>query len=279
MSEHTLKYQAFKRLHESFFVLPTIWDPLSAVSAQAAGYEAVATSSASVGFGLGRFQSEPLNRDEMLAEVAAIVRATRLPVSVDLEAGYPDAVGDIRYSISALLRTGAIAINIEDNPGNHHAPLVPIERHQEKIAAARAVSEAAGLPLFINARTDAFGLKPALSADDALTEVILRGRAYAEAGADGLYVMAGDLPEAAIKRLSDEVPLPLTLRAPRKSGAFSHWQALGVRRLSLGTYPIRQAFAHLTDNLAGLRASGQMDYSEQNASPSIETLLENGRTF
>src|SRR5437899_766188 len=82
--------ERFLRLHDGpdVLVVGSAWDPGSAVLFEREGFEAIATSSAGVAYSLGYPDGERIPRDEMLAAVARIVRATRLPVSADVEMGY-----------------------------------------------------------------------------------------------------------------------------------------------------------------------------------------------
>src|ERR687891_2990671 len=81
----------FRALHEGdAFVIPNPWDAGSARVLEALGFRALATTSSGFAFTLGRLDGS-VTLDEMVEHAAALVRATELPVSVDLENGYgPD---------------------------------------------------------------------------------------------------------------------------------------------------------------------------------------------
>lgn len=253
MTRHTPlvadKVEAFRRLHDSYFVLPTIWDGLSALAAEDAGFGAVATSSAALGQANGILSSERIPLDQLARVTAAIVQAVRIPVSVDFEDGYPDATGHIGDSIRRILDTGAVAVNIEDAWAGHAAPLARAEDHARRIAEARL---AAGDNAFVNARTDLFLQHEGVEPDVSVTEAIRRAKLYVEAGADGIYITSRGLDDADIARLVREIPVPLTLVAPA-DGHVESWPGLGVRRLSLGTVPIRNAFAAIQAQLGAIR--------------------------
>ena len=85
------KYQAFRALHDrsGAFVIPNPWNAGTARILTALGFEALATTSAGYAFAVGRRDSAAgLTRDEILANAKAIVEATHLPVSADLEDGF-----------------------------------------------------------------------------------------------------------------------------------------------------------------------------------------------
>lgn len=270
---HRDKYERFARLHDDMFVLPTIWDPLSAIVARSASFDAVATSSASVAFGMGRSTDAAIPLDELLPIFRRINDQSGLPLSVDFESGYPDASGDITESIRAVIQTGAIAVNIEDNPGNHRLPLTTTEDQKRRIEAAQQAAASEGVKLFVNARTDVWGLIPALPPESAVAETIARANAYADAGANGIYVMARELTDGQISEITAATNLPLTLRAPRQSGSFSHWRTLGVRRVSLGTHPIRETVSALSALLSKIRSDERMDVTPDVPGRAIETVL------
>src|SRR5438105_9442044 len=88
---HDQKYQAFRALHErpGVFVIPNPWNAGTARILTALGFEALATTSAGYAFAVGRRDSAAgLTREEVLENARAIVEATHLPVSADLEDGF-----------------------------------------------------------------------------------------------------------------------------------------------------------------------------------------------
>ncbi len=75
------KTDAFRRLHAGpgIFVLPNVWDVVTARLVEAAGFPALATTSAGVAWALGYPDGERISRDEMLAAVGRIARSVRVP--------------------------------------------------------------------------------------------------------------------------------------------------------------------------------------------------------
>jgi len=172
---------AFRALHDRDappLRLLNAWDAGSAKVLVAAGAPALGTTSAGIAFALGLPDGERLTRDAMLAAVRAIATAVTVPVSADLEAGYADEPDGVAETVRLALDAGAVGFNLED--GRVDGSLTPVAEHAARVRAAADAVRAAGIPAFINARTDAVWLR---AGDEA--ETIARLRAYAEAGADG----------------------------------------------------------------------------------------------
>src|SRR5262245_43052263 len=160
-------------------VLPNAWDAGSARAVEAAGFQAVATTSAGVARSLGFEDHERAPVEEMLAAAARIARAVSVPVTVDFEAGYGLAPAAM---IERLLEAGAVGCNFEDTDHASGA-LVPRAAQAERIAALRASATRAGVPFVLNARVDVF-LHEFPSEEARLEEGIRRASAYRAAGAD-----------------------------------------------------------------------------------------------
>lgn len=222
----TRKDIRFHALHQQGLLrLPNVWDAGTARLAQAAGAQALATSSAAVAWAQGWPDGNALPTDRLLAVVAAIAAASDLPLSVDIEAGYSDEPAQVAALVTRLLGAGVVGINIEDGGA-------PVALLCDKIAAVRAAAKAEGVALYINARTDVYlrGL-----ADEAgrVDEALRRGRLYREAGADGLFV-PGVTDIADMARLAAEAGMPLNVLA-RASIDTTRLEAAGVRRYSAGS--------------------------------------------
>src|SRR5258705_10025241 len=103
------KAEAFAALHRGprAFVIPNPWDIVSTRALAGLGFLALATSSGASGWVLGRREGE-MTRDETLAHARAIVAATELPVSVDLEKGFGDAPAVVAETIRLAGATGVV---------------------------------------------------------------------------------------------------------------------------------------------------------------------------
>jgi 2-methylisocitrate lyase-like PEP mutase family enzyme len=230
--------RAFRALHDRDappLRLLNAWDAGSAKVLVAAGAPALGTTSAGIAFALGLPDGERLSRDAMLAAVLAIAGAVAIPVSADLEAGYastPDGVAD---SVRLALDAGAGGFNLED--GRADGSLTPVAEQSARVRAAVAAIRVSGIPAFVNARTDTVLLG---AGDEA--ETIARLRAYAEAGADGVFVPGATEPEL-LRRLVAATPLPLNVLAAPALPPVEELAALGVARVSSGSGPARQAYS------------------------------------
>ncbi|MFG2909648.1 isocitrate lyase/phosphoenolpyruvate mutase family protein [Kitasatospora sp. NPDC048286] len=215
-------------------VLANAWDVPSARLVAGTGARAVATASASVSWSLGSADGGGADREQVLARTAQIVRAVDLPVTADLEGGYADSAAGVGETVAGLLATGAVGVNLEDEGR-------PLEEAAERIAAARAAADAAGVPLFVNARTDVF-LRGIGAPEGRLDEAVRRLRAYVAAGADGVFAPGVSDPET-IAALVGAVPAPLNVLAGPGAPAVAELAKLGVARISLGPGLAEVAYA------------------------------------
>ena len=179
------KAETFRKLHDGskLLVLPNAWDVASARLYEAAGFSAIATTSAGVAWTLGYPDGENISRQTMLEAVQKITGRVSLPVTADMVAGFGPRPEDTAETVQGVIAAGAVGINLEDGTGDPHNPLVEVSLHVEKIRAAREAATAAGVPVVINARTDVF-LAAVGAPDTRLDHAIRRANAYREAGAD-----------------------------------------------------------------------------------------------
>jgi 2-methylisocitrate lyase-like PEP mutase family enzyme len=239
---------AFHALHQPGdpLVLFNVWDAGSAAAAARAGAAAIATGSASVGGALGFGDEQCVPLELVLENAARIVSAVPLPVSIDFEGGYAVAPGELADNFIRLLATGVVGCNFEDQVIGQtglHSVAVQVAR----IRALRDAATACGVNAFINARTDVF-LKAPLDTHDAtmVDEAIERGRAYADAGASGLF-LPGLANEALIARACEGSRLPVNIMVQPEVPAKARLAELGVARISHGAGPWRLAMRAFTD--------------------------------
>ena len=254
LSQQAGKADRFQRLHDDYFVIPTIWDPLSALAAQETGFGAVATSSAALGQGLGIRASERVPFDLVETQIARIAAVVNVPVSIDMEDGYPEIPGGVAVAIARIIGAGVVAANIEDSWHGHARPLASAEDHARRIETARRTADAVLPGFFVNARTDLFLQNPGVEPEVSATEAIRRARLYVEAGANGVYITARDLSDDLIAELTAAIPAPITLIVP-EGRDIAHWRGLGVKRGSLGTIVIRNAWDAIQVQLRAIRDS------------------------
>ena len=244
-----------RALHEAgVLVLPNAWDAASAAVIARAGAQAIATTSGGVSWSLGRPDGEHLTRDQMADRVREIVTAVPVPVTADIEGGYGAGPEDVAATIEAVIAAGAVGVNIEDSraPGG---PLFDPAAQAARIQAARAAAASAGLPgLFINTRTDVF-LFAIGAAEARLDDVLARCAAYAQAGADSLFVPGlTDLP--VISKLAEVSPLPVSVMAGPGAPLIADLAAAGARRVSVGTAIAQAAYTLAERAAAEMLATG-----------------------
>jgi methylisocitrate lyase len=248
IATQTDKARAFQALHVrgAPLVLFNAWDAGSARAVADAGAGAIATGSWSVAAAHGFADGERMPLALAMDNLRRIVGAVALPVTVDLESGYGDAPEDAGATVALALAAGAIGCNLEDSvPAN--GSLRATADQVARLVAARRAAEAAGVACFINARTDVFFQAPAAAHDMAMVDAALeRARAYAEAGASGLFV-PGVVDEALIARIVEASPLPVNVMVMRDTPGRSRLAELGVARISHGPGPYRGAMQWLTE--------------------------------
>lgn len=233
MTSQSEKAEAFRALHhrEQLLVLPNAWDVPSARVFEDAGFPAVATSSAGLMVSRGYRDGEEMPRRELVAAVRRIAERLRIPLSVDVVAGYGRTPRQVVSTVRAVLEAGAVGINLEDGiPGS--SDLFPVDAQVRKIQAIRALAETAGIPLVINARTDAIR-RAAGDTRARLGEAIRRSQAYRDAGADCVYPM-GLTDAGSISEFVQALNFPTNVMVRAGLPPLAELERLGVRRVSFG---------------------------------------------
>jgi 2-methylisocitrate lyase-like PEP mutase family enzyme len=241
------KFESFAALHVPGdpVILFNVWDAGSAAVAEKAGAKAVATGSASVATAHGFADAEALPMDLALANAGRVVNAVSVPVTIDFEGAYSTDPETAAANLVRLAATGAVGCNFEDQvlgaePRTVHATA----DHAKRIAAMRA---AVGPAFFINARIDLFITAKPEARDDAMVDAALeRSRAYAEAGASGIFVpLLAELP--LLERFCRDCPLPVNFMAFPGGPSAAEVAAAGVARISHGPFPHMAALKSFED--------------------------------
>jgi 2-methylisocitrate lyase-like PEP mutase family enzyme len=231
-------------------VLANAWDAASARLVQAAGFPAVATSSAATAAILGYDDGEAAPVEAVLAAAERIARAVSVPVSVDFERGY--GLGPVEL-VERFAATGAVGLNLEDsNPPS--AQMIDAGEQADFLAAVRAAAVSLGVDLVINARTDSF-LRQVGSPDAQLAATLERGVSYHAAGADCVYPIGVSDP-AAITALVKGIPGPINVGFGRGAMSLAEYAALGVARVSFGPALQRHLYDKYASALFAAVASG-----------------------
>ncbi len=189
---------------DGLITAPGVYDGLSARIAEAAGFDAVYISGGAISRSMGYPDLGLVTQTEMLKRLEEIRAVTRLPLIMDADTGYGNAINVLR-TVRACERAGAAALHIEDQVEpkrcGHYEGKEIIEAHEmcQKIRAACAARDR----LLIIARTDA-------RAVSGLEAAIERGQAYARAGADLIFVEAPQSLQE-IERIAQAVQAPLLI--------------------------------------------------------------------
>ena len=247
----TLAAQAlrFHSLHDASrpLALANAWDVASALIAEAAGAQAVATTSAGVAWSLGMPDGDCLGREEALAVITRITAAVSVPVTADIESGFAATTADVAATVEGLLAAGAVGINIEDGTCG-------VDELAARIAVTRTVADRAGVRLFVNARTDVF-LRGIGAPAQRVAESLNRAARYLDAGADGIFV-PGVADAATIAELTSGIGAPVNVMAGPGSLSVAELSRVGVARVSLGSSVAQAAYALVHRATKELLASG-----------------------
>jgi 2-methylisocitrate lyase-like PEP mutase family enzyme len=246
--------KTFAALHRADqpLLLANAWDVGSAVAIARAGAAAIATTSAGVAWSVGLPDAADLGAERVAAVAERIVAAVPVPVTVDIEAGYGDEPAAVAATVSAVLRAGAVGVNLEDRRWPAGTLFEPAEQ-AERIAAARAAAEALGIPMWINARTDVF-LRGGAPVPQLVEQALDRAAAYAPAGADSLFV-PGVVDPALIRTLAAG-PLPVAVMAWSGAPAVAELAAAGAVRISLGSAVAQAAYQLAARSMVELATAG-----------------------
>jgi 2-methylisocitrate lyase-like PEP mutase family enzyme len=250
------KRARFQALHEreQLFVMPNPWDAGSARLLAAAGFEALATTSAGFAWSLGRLD-QTVSRDELVAHVAAIAAATDLPLNVDSERCYPDDPGGVTRTVELLADGGAAGFSIEDyNPDT--GAIDDVVAAAERVAEAAEASRKQGEPLVLTGRAENH-----IRGVDDLDDTIARLIAYRDAGADVVYAPGlTDLEQ--IARVVEAVQVPLNVLALGSTPSIDKLESVGVRRISTGSLLAGVAYGAMLEGARELREDGTSFYAE-----------------
>lgn len=227
------KAQDFRGLHHAkrILILPNAWDVPSARVFENERFPAVATSSAGLMVSLGYPDGEVMHRDEFVLAVRRIARVLSVPLSVDIVAGFGKTTKEVLTTVKVILKAGGIGINIEDFV-YATKKLYPIERQVENLKGIRKLGDTVGIPLVINARTDALRFGTG-DEEEKFAEAVRRAIAYRDAGADCVYPM-GLIEAVSIRRFVKELDFPINVMVRKGLPPVTELENLGVARVSFG---------------------------------------------
>ena len=263
----------FKALHDGpgAFVIANPWDAGSARILAGLGFPALAASSGASAGILGRRDGR-VTREEALAQARAIVEATDLPVSADLEKGFGDAPAAVAETIRLAAAVGLVGGSIEDATGDTDKPLYDIDYAAQRVQAAAQAARALPFPFTLTARAENF-----LRGNPDLEDTIKRLQAFERAGADVLF--APGLPDlASVRAVCAAVSKPVNFMVGIKGKSFTvaELEAVGVRRISLATSLYRAAMSGLLGAAREVREKGTFSYLDRSmTTPELNGFMRN----
>jgi 2-methylisocitrate lyase-like PEP mutase family enzyme len=244
---HTVneKRARFRRLHASgFFILPNAWDRESAVRLSALGFQAIASTSSGAALAVGKQDGE-LGLEATLEHLRLLVAATPLPVNADFEHGFADDPEALARNVMRAAETGVAAVSIEDWSGR---ALYEQAFAVERLQAARAALDVVDPKLMLIGRHEHFRA-PSLSIADSIARAV----AYAEAGADCLFVPLILDPGAVAELVAAVAPKPVNVVVQRYDESIRALVAAGVRRCSVGGSLARRGWSGFDEAAEALK--------------------------
>ncbi len=254
------KGKLFRALHhrEGAFIIPNPWDIGTARLLAHLGFEALATTSAGYAFSIGQ-RDGTLSRDQTIEHAAAIVSATDLPVSADLENGFGDSPESVAETIQRAAQVGLAGGSIEDLPGRANAAPYEIGHATERIAAAAEIVRGLPFPFTLTARAENY-----IAGRPDLRDTIERLQAYQSAGADVLYAPGlttkTDI-EAVVGAVDRPVNVVMGLQGVQLS--LAELSAIGVKRISVGSALSRAALGAFLRAAREMREHGTFTFADQ----------------
>jgi 2-methylisocitrate lyase-like PEP mutase family enzyme len=235
-------------------ILPTVWDAVSGLVFQQAGFPAIGTGSQGIAatYGLPDGQYIPLS--DMVDAVRRIVESVPIPVSADIESGYGRNPDEVYANVDAFVEIGIAGCNFEDAMSGETAGLFPLSLQIERLRAVRAAAEERQMPIFINAVTDSYLTQ--MDPSEKLAVALERATAYVSAGADGVYAPGMTEREdiaAFVKAVSAPVNVLIRPGVPR----FDELTLMGVKRVTFGSGLLRTTTKMLSD-LAAVLVNGDL---------------------
>jgi 2-methylisocitrate lyase-like PEP mutase family enzyme len=257
------KGERFAALHEraQVFVVPNPWDVGTARLFAHLGFEALATTGAGFAFSSG-LPDGATAPDALLDHAGSIAAATDLPVTADLEDGFGDEPEAVYETVLAAADRGLVGCSIEDRSYGRGPRRIGTEPYElalavERVQAAAEATRALPFRFTLTARCENF-----LVGRPDLGDTIRRLQAFQEAGAGCLY--APGLPTRAdVQAVVREVdrPVNVVLGLTGEVLSIGDLDALGVRRVSLGSTLARTALGAVTSDAVELRDRGTCSFA------------------
>ena len=260
VENHIQKLEKFAELHRApgIFVMPNAWDGGSARLLEGLGFQALATTSAGLAYAMGvRDSSGSLSRNQVLDNARAIVEATSLPVSADLENGFGARPEDCAQTVQEAEQIGLCGGAIEDASGDPDNPIYGFEHAVERIRAA--VSAKTNPKFLITARCENF-----IYGCPDLDDTIRRLQAFEQAGADVVYAPGlADIETVRAVCAAVTVPVNIVVGLSATTYSVEDLGAAGVKRISTGGSLARAALGEMIRGAQELLDHGTYEYAKK----------------
>ncbi|MCC7272325.1 MAG: isocitrate lyase/phosphoenolpyruvate mutase family protein [Alphaproteobacteria bacterium] len=257
------KAERFRELHaaDGILVMPNAWDRGSARILAAAGFPAIATTSAGTNYANGTTDWDyHVPRADMIRDFGLIAREVAVPCNGDLENGWGDSPEDVAETIRLSIAAGMAGGGIEDYTGRKDDPHYDIGLAADRIRAARAAIDASGVPFVLTGRAECF----LTGHPDAFRESVKRCNAYRAAGADVLYAPGlADKAQIADFVKAVDGPVNILLARHTKGLTVGDMAEVGVRRISIGGALFLAAYGFLKAAADELRDAGTLGWTAQ----------------
>uniref|UniRef100_A0A7C4XTZ1 Isocitrate lyase/PEP mutase family protein n=1 Tax=Caldisericum exile TaxID=693075 RepID=A0A7C4XTZ1_9BACT len=234
---------------------PCAYDALSAILIERAGFKVVGTTGYGISASLiGQPDIGLVDFSAMLERVRTIVNAVHIPVDVDADTGYGNAL-NVYWTVKNFARVGAAGIRIEDQVWpkrcGHMAGkmVISIEEMVGKIKGAIKARDEENPYMVIGARTDARSI-------EGFEGALKRVKAYADAGADYVYVEAPQSLDELGKFVEEaHIPIAFNIIPGGRTPPFplDDIEKVGVRYLSVPMICLYPATKAMMESLEALK--------------------------
>lgn len=253
------KARIFSALHrrDHAFIIPNPWDAGSARLLESLGFEALATTSAGFAFSIGKTDGQ-VGREVMLAHAAALVAASDLPVSADLENCYADDPAGVAETVRLAAQVGLAGCSVEDVPEGRGRGPYELSLAAARVRAAADAAHSLPFPFTLTARAENY-----IVGRPNLQDTIARLQAFQEAGADVLFAPGLTTRQdiATVVRSVDR-PVNVIMGLQGVQLNLSDLSELGVKRVSIGSALARAALGAVLRAAQEMRKQGTFSFAD-----------------
>jgi 2-methylisocitrate lyase-like PEP mutase family enzyme len=262
-----------KRLQTSdTFIMPEVWDVVSARVMADAGFEFIGTSAVSIGWCLGYQAAERIATDDLLTIAGRITKGFDTPVVADLEGAAGRSHDEIKYAVNAALAAGCVGIALGDGGRSGAHGILPIEEMAECVKAVKAATVEARMPAVITISSEAFLLGAKVHSPFETT--VERSEAYFAAGADCVMV-PGVQHLQILEKLAGVVDGPLAISVSYSPAPdIKQFAEIGISCITFGGSLLRSLLGNMRLKAEELQAFGHFNHLDKAIPlPQLEALL------